>query len=322
MMARKEKNEYLIQSVSRACSLLEQFRGGVRELKVTELSRLLCISKNNAFRLLATLEARNFIERNPATGAYRLGFSSLKVGEASLRSRLLERETHHSLEDVSRQSGETAFLTVLGSEGLVCKDVVKSTLPVRVVFQVGTCLPLHCTAAGKVMLACGSGEELRAFFERGSLRKYSEQKTASTRASTKELRSIRERGYAISVGEFEAGASGVAAPVRNHVSKVIGIIGVVGPSFRLTHERLNDEVAPLVVRAAREISLRMGYGELVRQEVVSQGKHSYFDVYQGGALPGLTKEKFPSGDRWPIKGLILQSERLNASSQQAKTAAA
>lgn len=86
MMARKEKNEYLIQSVSRACSLLEQFRGGVRELKVTELSRLLCVSKNNAFRLLATLEARNFIERNPATGAYRLGFSSLKVGEASLRA--------------------------------------------------------------------------------------------------------------------------------------------------------------------------------------------------------------------------------------------
>ncbi len=321
-MARKEKNEYIIQSVSFACSLLEQFHGEVRELNLTELSRLLRISKNNVFRLLATLEARNFIERNPSSGAYRLGLTTLRMGEAYVRSKRLVQEAHPFLEDVSRQSLETVFLGVWGTEGLVCEDIVKSILPVRVECHEGTSFPLHCTAAGKLMLAFGSEKELRAFFERENSGRCSEEVAISTRTLAKELRDVREGGYAICVDEFEAGASAVAAPVRNHASRVIGVIGLVGPSFRLARERLDGEFAPLVMRAAREISLRMGNGEPVEEKSASQGKHPYIDVSQCGAPPGLMKEKSPAGDRGPVNDLLLQSERLNASPSQAEIVAA
>src|SRR3989442_12312993 len=69
---RREKANYVIQSVSHALDVLEQFAGDAEELGVTELSKRLRLHKNNVFRLLATLESRGYIEQNRATEHYRL----------------------------------------------------------------------------------------------------------------------------------------------------------------------------------------------------------------------------------------------------------
>lgn len=278
-MARKEKKDYLIQSVSLACSLLEQFRGSVSELKISELSRLLCVSKNSVFRLLATLENRNYVEKNSTTGAYHLGVTSLKLGETCLKSRHLLSEGRSLLEAVSRESGETAFMAVLSSESLVCGDAVEAAYPVKVVAQIGSCLPLYSTAAGKAVLAC-CGEELKELYESEEYKQHREQKILSTVGWLKEQEKIRENGYAISIGEFETGANAVAAVIRNHASQVIGVLCVAGPDFRLSIVRINDVVAPLVVKAAMEASLRMGYKEPepISQKLVSIEKQEFFDI--------------------------------------------
>ena len=79
-MVKKEKTDYVIQSVYHALDLLEQFNGEVDELGVTELSKRLKLHKNNVFRLLATLESRNYIEQNKVTENYRLGLKTLGTG--------------------------------------------------------------------------------------------------------------------------------------------------------------------------------------------------------------------------------------------------
>jgi len=66
-MAKREKESYVIQSVTNALNLLEQFKADRDELGVTELSKRLSLHKNNVFRLLATLEAKGYIEQNKAT---------------------------------------------------------------------------------------------------------------------------------------------------------------------------------------------------------------------------------------------------------------
>ena len=76
-MVRREKSNYTIQSVSHALDVMEQFNGSVDEIGVTELSKRLKLHKNNVFRLLATLEARGYIEQNKVTENYRLGFKVL-----------------------------------------------------------------------------------------------------------------------------------------------------------------------------------------------------------------------------------------------------
>src|SRR2546425_11462931 len=89
---RREKANYVIQSVSHALDVLEQFAGDAEELGVTELSKRLRLHKNNVFRLLATLESRGYIEQNRATENYRLCVRGLppgrrQVGPIGLRRR-------------------------------------------------------------------------------------------------------------------------------------------------------------------------------------------------------------------------------------------
>src|SRR5512146_3558026 len=99
-MAKKDKSEYIIQAVSHALDLLEQFHDEVDELGVTELSKRLKLHKNNVFRLLATLEARGYIEQNKVTENYRLGLKCLQLGQTFIHQLGLLVQARSTLEDL------------------------------------------------------------------------------------------------------------------------------------------------------------------------------------------------------------------------------
>ena len=82
--------------------------------------------------------------------------------------------------------------------------------------------------------------------------------TITTHAA-KAARTVREQGYAVAVDELEVGLTAIAAPVRNAHDDVICSMSISGPTFRLTAERVN-EVLPLLVEAADELSHRLGWG--------------------------------------------------------------
>jgi len=258
-MTRKDKHEYLIQSVSLACALMDQFRSVDHELSIADLSRMMRVNKNYVFRLLATLERRNFVERNPQTGSYHLGITTLQMGESCYRNKRITREAHAALDQLARLTRETAMLHLLSDGDLVCVDLVESPLPVRVQAKIGASLPLHETAAGRAMLAFGNASDLLSCHGH------------STRVETgtapvslplpKGLQQIREQGYAISYGEFMPDVCAVAVPVRDHRSRLLGVIGVAGPCCRISFERLHCEIASLVVKGALGLSVSLGFCE-------------------------------------------------------------
>ena len=112
-MVRREKTNYVIQSVAHALDVLEQFSGEVDELGVTELSKRLKLHKNNVFRLLATLESRGYIEQNKATQNYRLGIRCLQLGHTYLGQMGLLRQALPIMERVARSCQETVYLAQL-----------------------------------------------------------------------------------------------------------------------------------------------------------------------------------------------------------------
>src|SRR5258708_19039459 len=111
-MVRRDKTNYVIQSVAHALDVLEQFYGELDELGVTELSKRLKLHKNNVFRLLATLESRGYIEQNKATENYRLGIRCLQLGQTYVKHMGLLRQARPILEDASRESREHTYVAV------------------------------------------------------------------------------------------------------------------------------------------------------------------------------------------------------------------
>jgi DNA-binding IclR family transcriptional regulator len=256
----REKTNYVIQSVAHALDVLEQFYGELDELGVTELSKRLKLHKNNVFRLLATLESRGYIEQNKATENYRLGIRCLQLGQTYIQQMGLLRQAGRILEEVARQSHENTYVAVMRRASVVPISVVESTLPVRIISNVGEPLPLHATAVGKAYLAFESEEGLRNILG-NHLEKYTDKTITDFPALTDHLKKIAERGVAVDNGEHLVDVRSVAVPVRDYTRNVVGALAVSGPAYRLPVERIEKEITPLVVKAGKDLSNRLGFHE-------------------------------------------------------------
>jgi IclR family transcriptional regulator, KDG regulon repressor len=258
-MAKKEKSEYIIQAVSHALDLLEQFHGEVDELGVTELSKRLKLHKNNVFRLLATLESRGYIEQNRSTENYRLGLKSLELGQTFIKQMGLLRQARPILEKVVEECNETSYVAIFKEGHVVYLDVVETDLTVRVVSRVGSRLPGHCTASGKIHLAYMTEEEVFSILPQRELTMFTPTTVGDRDSLMKELTIIAEQGFAIDNEEMNLSVRCVAAPIHDYTRRIVGAVSISGPSMRFSDERIEQELAPLVIRAGEDLSTRLGY---------------------------------------------------------------
>ena len=259
-MVRRDKSNYIIQSVSHALDVLEEFRNDVDELGVTELSKKLKLHKNNVFRILATLQARNYIEQNKANENYRLGIKCLELGQTFIQQRGMLKQAKPILTDLAEKSGETSYVSILRSDDVVYLDSVETSSTVRVVSRLGLHMPIHATAAGKAIIAFESEEEVRKRFAK-DMPRYTRNTIGAIDDLLKNLAVAREKGYATDLEEFEEGLRCIAAPIRDYTRKVIGAVSVSGPAHRLTDEKIEKTVGPEVTRSSRELSTRLGFRE-------------------------------------------------------------
>ena len=258
-MVKKDKSEYIIQAVSHALDLLEQFHGDIDELGVTELSKRLKLHKNNVFRLLATLESRGYIEQNRATENYRLGLKALELGQTFIKQMGLLRQARPILDRIVEECNETAYVAIFKENHIIYLDVVETSLTVRVVSRVGSRLPAYCTAAGKVHLAFMSDEEFDATIAEQKLVQHTPATLADVSKLKAELEQVRQNGYAVDNEELDAGVRCVAAPIRDYTRRIVGAVSISGPNMRLEDKRLNDELIPMILRAGEDLSTRLGF---------------------------------------------------------------
>ena len=257
-MVRREKTNYTIRSVAHALDVIEQFYGEADELGVTELSKRLKLHKNNIFRLLATLESRGYIEQNKATENYRLGVRSLQLGQAYVTRMGLLRQARPVMETLVKQCKESAYVAVPRRDGMVPLESVEADQPVRLVSIIGETLPLHCTAAGKAQLAFESEDELKGRLTDG-LKKYTAKTITERPTLLQQLRAVQENGYSVDTGEYLEDVRSVAVPIKDYTRRVVGTLAISGPAYRLSAERMQKEVAPLVVKAGNDLSSRLGF---------------------------------------------------------------
>ncbi len=257
-MVRRDKANYTIQSVSHALDVLEQFTGDTDELGVTELSKRLKLHKNNVFRLLATLEARGYIEQNKATENYRLGVRCLGLGQRFLQQAGLLRQARPVMADLAREVGETVLVSVLQGDFGVVLDAVEPSRAVRLVPRIGDLRPLHATAAGKVLLAFSDqggtvGERPEPYA------RCTPQTIVDPGALRVEVEAVARQQFALELGEHVADVGAVAVPIHDYTGTVVAALCLAGPLERLSRERLRDDIAPRIMRAGRGLSARLGH---------------------------------------------------------------
>ena len=144
-------------------------------------------------------------------------------------------------------------------DDIVYVDQISGTRSIVTVSWVGKRTPMHCTSNGKVLLAWAEEtdrDRVLAGRSRRSRRTRSPIPTSSRTSST----SVRTRGYAQALEEFEDGLNAVAAPVRQADGRVIAALGVSGPAFRM-HAVDVPRLGMLTAEAASAVSRQLGYLE-------------------------------------------------------------
>jgi DNA-binding IclR family transcriptional regulator len=193
--------------------------------------------KSTVHRLLATLENKRFINRDRSTGMYRLGLRFIEMASLVLRDVDLEQLARPYLQRLSTECGETVDLAVLDGTHVVYLQVVESAQRVKIAAAVGQRLPAFCTASGKAFMAHLPDQQVRQILG-DQLDRYTPATKVSLAELHDDLRVTRERGFGISEQEYEKDINAVAAPILNAEGYPVAVIAVVGPSFRLTRERM------------------------------------------------------------------------------------
>src|SRR5919199_1962207 len=247
-----------IQSVERAVAALKLSGEAEPELGVTELARRLKLQKSPVSRLLSTLEAGGFVQQDPRSGRYRLGLQLAALAGLALTQYELRDVARPLLQELAVQSGETTTISVLDDDWAVNIDQVLAPNPVKHLGWIGRRLPLHCTAAGRPLLAHLPAPAIDRILSR-PLERYTPRTITNPLLLRRELEQVRQVGYAIAQEEYEAELSAVGAVVRDHRGDPVASITISGPSYRLPAQRLQS-LGDAVRTTADRISAQLGHG--------------------------------------------------------------
>src|SRR5262245_37173809 len=248
---------YTVDAAAKALELLSAFSFREPRLSLAELAERTGIPRATAFRLLSTLEQSGFLVK--VHGAYQVGIKCFVLGNIVAGGLDLRETAHPHLVSLRDRTRETSQIAILDHFQVVYLERVLSPDPaVFMRTRAGAILPAYCTALGKALLAYRPESEVEAWAVKQKFPALTPNTISSAKRLLKELRAIRERGYALDDEEREHGVRCIAAPVRNHTGEVVAAISGAGPRDRMPRELVGSDVAQAVVQAARAISIDLG----------------------------------------------------------------
>jgi DNA-binding IclR family transcriptional regulator len=217
-----------------------------RGVPLQVLADELGVHKSSALRLVRTLVAAGYAAPAAESG-YVLGPALRRDAPASIDSGRLKRAARPFLEQLVDLTGECAHVAVAAGGRALVLDDVETTQPLRVVPVSGRHVALHCTSAGKCLLAYGLAEVPAALPRR------TPRTITSHDALADHLVAVRAAGYAYDDEENDIHTRCISAPVFGPGGAPVGCIGIDAPSARLTADRV-PAAAAHVVDVARRLS--------------------------------------------------------------------
>ncbi|MBA2634449.1 MAG: IclR family transcriptional regulator [Chloroflexi bacterium] len=225
--------------------------------RVNRLAAHVSRDKSQVSRTLRVFADAGFVERDPESMAYRIGWHVFALAARAADQRLLAAGAPILRRLVEKDLGERIHLSVLrGSEVLT---VLTQSPPhaVQTVAWAGSLVPAHNTSSGRALLIDLEREELERIFAGVVFGVGGPNAPRNVAELSERIRIARRSGYAIVDEEFEPGLVAAAAPVRDFRGDVIAALNVSAPKFRLRRRLIHAGQA--IKAAADELSGQLGW---------------------------------------------------------------
>ena len=221
----------VIGAVANALELLQLF-AEAPTIHVGAASKRLGLSRSTVHRLLNTLTAYRYVVHDPAARGYRPGPVLASIGLVAVKSSDLRAVGQSALAKLAEQTSETAHLSVLRGNQILCIDSIESAQTVRTGSRTGWALPAHATAAGRALLAELPDSEVVALFPAEVIPQSGQAAPVRRIDLLAELELVRARRYATNSGESEPDVSAVGVVLRDRQDNARAALSVTAPRTR------------------------------------------------------------------------------------------
>lgn len=246
-----------IQSLERGFAVLLAFDAERPNPTLAELAAATGLSRPAVRRILLTLQRLGYVETE--SGRWSLTPRVLSIGQHYTASHALADIAQPYLVRLAEQTEESASLGTLdgGEVVYIARVPVRRVLSVRA--TPGTRVPVHATSLGRVLLAWEPEQRVEQVIAESGLPSLTPHTITDPARFRDALRTVREQGWSVVVSEREEGLISLSAPVRDRTGRVVAALASSTSTGRSTPERVREDVVPLLVRIAEQISTELGH---------------------------------------------------------------
>jgi len=245
-----------VNSIERAIQILQAFSYEEPALGLSELARRTSLPKSTVHRTLNTLKRNRLIVRLE-DGRYAIGIRLFELGSLAYANLGVRSVAQPYIRALTESTGETVHLGILDEYEVVSIEQALSPHTLRAEIYIGKRAPLYCTAVGKILAAYQDDTWIAGYLDR-PFEKHTPNTITERAALERELREVRENGYAIDNEEHNVGIRCIAVPVFDHSGKVVASLSISGPAVRVRPEKDDEHLAQLA-KTATEISQVLGF---------------------------------------------------------------
>ena len=224
---------YAIESVDNALRLLHEI-GNSDRLRVSEAAERLSVAPSTAHRLLAMLQYHGFVDQDPRSHEYFAGVELLRLGLTAIRRLELRAQARPMMEELSAAVHETVGLAILQGANVLYIEGVDGPQTLRIIARVGSLLPAHSIAMGKMLLSALEPPIFDQLYPDAVLQTLTKSTVKTKAELLRQMTELRRAGYAFSSGESVEGVASIAQGIFNENGVICAAMSVAAPIDRAT----------------------------------------------------------------------------------------
>lgn len=238
-------------TLAHGLDVLAAFRNSPGSLSNGELALHTGLSRPTVSRLTYTLAQLGYLKRD-ARGRFELGLGILAAAYPVLSALKVRQLARPLMRDFAAYAGGTVSIAMPFGLDFIYVETLRTTDAVPHIPDVGFTGSLATTAVGRALLSLATKEEVDRYVQTTKAERPDEIEYVQTR-TLPDIELCRERGFAVSLGEWRREIFGVAAPLYRTPSGDCLSVNCGIPSFRFSAEQIERECGPRILGLARSI---------------------------------------------------------------------
>lgn len=248
------ETDYMVPALQRGLSILQMFNARERTLGTSEIAERLGVSASAIYRILHTLEEMGYL-RKLAKNSWELGPQVVSDGFSYLASRDLVDLALPHLNALRDRTSLSCHLTIREQTDslYLCRAFAAQRLSVNI--PIGTRIPCHCTAMGRILLTGLTPPVLDALYSHVRLDGYAPPAPRTLPELQELIAGDRQRGWVLHRSDY---STAIATGIRNHLGEVVAAINLSGPDAVMDSEESQARFREALLQTAARISAELG----------------------------------------------------------------